>query len=88
MAGTLSTLLTPTELLKVTNLILTGKIDARDVKTMRDNMPLLSVLDMAEVSILVMKVSQQSRGDRMVIPAQMDGVYLVKAGGYPFKVMF
>jgi len=41
-AGTLSTALTPTELQNVTNLTITGTIDARDFKTMRDSMPLLS----------------------------------------------
>ena len=50
-ASTLSTLLTPTELSTVTNLTVTGNIDARDIKTMRDDMPLLAVLDMGVVSI-------------------------------------
>lgn len=50
-AGTLSTLLTGSEKSTVTNLTITGNIDARDVKTMRDNMPLLAVLDMGAVSI-------------------------------------
>lgn len=50
-AGTLSTLLTPTELSTVTNLTVTGNIDARDVKTMRDNMPVLAVLDIGAVNI-------------------------------------
>ena len=50
-AGTLSSLLTGSEKSTVTNLTITGNIDARDVKTMRDNMPLLAVLDMGAVSI-------------------------------------
>ncbi len=50
-AGTLSSLLTPTELSTVTNLTITGNIDARDVKTMRDNMPVLAVLDIGAVII-------------------------------------
>ena len=35
----------------VTNLTVTGTIDARDFKTMRDNMPLLAVLDLSGVTI-------------------------------------
>lgn len=50
-AGTLKTLLTETELSTVTNLTVTGNIDVRDIKTMRDDMPLLAVLDIGEVNI-------------------------------------
>jgi hypothetical protein len=50
-AGNLSSLLTPTELSTVTNLTITGTLDARDFKSLRDNMPLLSVLDISGVSI-------------------------------------
>lgn len=50
-AGTLSTSLTPSELLNVTNLTITGTIDARDFKTMRDDMPVLVVLDLGGVTI-------------------------------------
>ena len=50
-SGTLGSLLTTTEKSTITNLVLTGKIDARDFKTMRDSMPLLSVLDMGNASI-------------------------------------
>jgi len=50
-SGTLSTLLTATELSTVTNLTVTGNIDARDVKTMRDDMPVLAVLDIVAVNI-------------------------------------
>jgi len=50
-AGTLSTLAS-TYLSTVTNLTLTGNIDARDVKTMHDQMPLLAVLDISGVSIV------------------------------------
>lgn len=48
--GTLATLASA-YLSTVTNLTVTGNIDARDVKTMRDNMPVLAVLDMGGVSI-------------------------------------
>ena len=50
-AGTLSTLLTPTELNTVTNLTITGNLNACDFVTMRDNMPLLAVLDISNVTI-------------------------------------
>ena len=52
-AGALSTLLTVTEQNTVTNLTLTGTIDARDFKTMRDNMPVLAVIDMGAATIAV-----------------------------------
>jgi hypothetical protein len=50
-AGTLSTLLTATEKTTVTNLTLTGNIDARDFKCMRDEMTVLGVIDIRNVSI-------------------------------------
>jgi hypothetical protein len=50
-AGSLSTSLTTTEKSTVTNLTLTGVIDSRDFKTMRDLMPLLAVLDLSNVAI-------------------------------------
>jgi hypothetical protein len=49
-AGTLSTV-AASYLSTVTNLTITGTIDARDFKTMRDNMPVLSILNMTAVSI-------------------------------------
>jgi BspA type Leucine rich repeat region (6 copies)/Domain of unknown function (DUF6383) len=49
-AGTLSTVASA-YLSTVTNLTITGSIDARDIKCMRDQMPLLAVLDMSGVSI-------------------------------------
>ena len=52
-AGTLSTTLTADELNSVTNLTITGTIDARDFKTMRDNMPALAILDLSGVTIAV-----------------------------------
>jgi hypothetical protein len=49
--GNLSTALTSTELNEVTNLTITGTIDARDFKTMRDDMPALAVIDISSVEI-------------------------------------
>lgn len=50
-AGTLSTLLTANEKSTVTNLTITGKIDARDFSCMRNELPLLSELDLGETSV-------------------------------------
>jgi hypothetical protein len=45
-AGGLSAALDATEKNTITNLTVTGTIDARDVLTMRDNMPALAVIDL------------------------------------------
>jgi len=50
-AGDLSIALSTTEKTTVTNLTLTGTIDARDFKTLRDDMTVLAVLDLSSVSI-------------------------------------
>ena len=50
-AGSLSTTLTNDELNTVTNLTITGAIDARDFKTMRDYMPILAILDISGADI-------------------------------------
>jgi BspA type Leucine rich repeat region (6 copies) len=50
-AGTLSTVLTSDEKSTVTNLSITGPIDARDFKTMRDSMYALTVIDISGVVI-------------------------------------
>lgn len=51
-AGTLFSNLTSTELNNITDLAITGTIDARDFKTLRDNMPALTILDLSGVSIV------------------------------------
>ncbi|MHB9143306.1 MAG: leucine-rich repeat domain-containing protein [Paludibacter sp.] len=51
-AGGLSSALTSEELTSITNLTLKGTIDARDFKTMRDNMSSLSDIDFSETDIL------------------------------------
>ncbi|VBB45166.1 exported hypothetical protein [uncultured Paludibacter sp.] len=51
-AGTLSTSLTSDELNTVTNLTITGNIDARDFKTMRDYMPALTSIDISGTNIV------------------------------------
>lgn len=49
--GSLITILTTNELTTINSLRLTGTMDARDFKTMRDNMPKLSVVDLSDVTI-------------------------------------
>lgn len=49
--GMLATALTPNELNTVTHLTVTGSMDARDIKTMRDLMPELILVDLSGVSI-------------------------------------
>ena len=51
-SGTLSTLLSSTELSSTTNLTVTGTIDARDFVTMRDYMPVLANLDLTNAMIV------------------------------------
>ena len=50
-AGGLSAALTPTELTTVTNLTVTGAIDARDFVTMRDKATSLAIINLSEASI-------------------------------------
>jgi hypothetical protein len=50
-AGSLFSNLTSTELDSISVLIITGTIDARDFKTMRDNMPLLTKVDISGATI-------------------------------------
>ena len=51
-AGELSTSLTSTELAVTNDLTILGTIDARDFKTMRDNMPRLEKVDLSDVKVL------------------------------------
>ncbi len=51
-AGGLSTLLTASELSTIKDLALMGTMDARDFKTIRDNMPALANLDLNAVNIV------------------------------------
>ena len=60
-AGTLSTLAS-VYLSTVTNLTVTGNIDARDIKTIRDKMPKLAVLDISGVYILAYKGTAGTAG--------------------------
>src|ERR1035437_845594 len=51
-AGTLTTLLTADEKANITDLTVTGNIDTRDVKCMRDEITKLAVLDLSSVNIM------------------------------------
>jgi hypothetical protein len=51
-AGGLSTVISNTELTTIDQLVVKGKMDARDFKTIRDKMALLRKLDISEVSIV------------------------------------
>lgn len=51
-AGALSSVMTIEELNTITDLAITGTIDARDFKTMRDKMPLLAHLDLSGTKII------------------------------------
>ena len=59
-AGKLTTLLTKNEKKWITNLTLSGNIDARDFVTMRDSMPYLAVLDLSSTSIVACTYLTQS----------------------------
>lgn len=50
-AGTLTTLLTATEKTTVTDLTVTGNIDVRDIKIIRESMPILTTIDISNVTI-------------------------------------
>lgn len=51
VAGDLSSKLTETEKNTITELTISGTIDARDFKTMRDSIPSLTVIDLSKVTI-------------------------------------
>jgi len=51
-AGGLATSLSDTEKNTITNLIITGTIDARDFKTMRDDMPMLASVDLSGTTVV------------------------------------
>ncbi|MFA5046217.1 MAG: leucine-rich repeat domain-containing protein [Paludibacter sp.] len=69
-AGGLLTALTTTELHTVTNLTVTGIIDARDFKTMRDSLTLLSSLDISNVTIASYAGTEGTKGiSNIVYPA-------------------
>jgi hypothetical protein len=72
IAGTLSSLLNNMEDSTITNLTVTGNIDARDVKCMRDEMTVLEILDIRNVNVVFYEGNDGTRfssiGD-LVYPA-------------------
>lgn len=84
-AGTLLTTLSSNELNTVTNLTLTGSIDARDFKTMRDQMPLLSELDLNEVTIVEYKGSEGTVSTLNTYPANVIPKYAFYKSGVENK---
>jgi hypothetical protein len=69
IAGSLSTLLTATEKTTVTSLIVTGNIDARDIKCMRDEMIVLGVIDMSGATICAYNGSEGTDYGSVSYPA-------------------
>lgn len=53
----------------VTNLVVTGTIDASDVKFMRDNMPVLAILDMSGTSISEYNGTNGTHPGEIIFPA-------------------
>ena len=68
-AGELLNALTITERHTVTNLTITGTIDARDFKTMRDSLTVLSVLDIGSVTIATYTGTAGTYSPSIVYPA-------------------
>jgi len=66
-AGTLTTLLTATEKTTVTNLTITGKIDARDFKFLLFEVPLLTALDLSGTVIQAYNGTEGSSVDGLSI---------------------
>jgi len=62
IAGGLSSSLTMDELSTISNLVVSGTIDARDFKTMRDAMPLLSILNINNATIIAYTGTEGTQG--------------------------
>lgn len=81
-AGMLAYLLTAEEQKSITDLSLTGPIDARDFKTMRDCMPQLEVLDLKETNIFSYSGSDGTCVDQQEYPANEIPKRAFYSGGY------
>ncbi len=62
-AGNLQFILAPDDLATITELTITGTMDARDFKVIRDKMPLLSLLDIEGVDIIAYYGSEGTHPD-------------------------
>src|SRR5665647_1790802 len=67
VAGTLSSLLTSNQRDTITSLVLSGTIDARDFKCLRDSMPRLAELDLSAVTIAAYTGTEESLGGTIII---------------------
>lgn len=65
-SGTLNTILTNTELSTITSLTITGNIDARDFKTMRDSMPVLANINIGAVNIIEYTGTEGTAGNTII----------------------
>ncbi|MGE5429256.1 MAG: leucine-rich repeat protein [Methylococcaceae bacterium] len=78
VAGGLASALTDEELLTVTDLTLTGSMDARDFKTMRDRMPLLAKMNLSGITIVAYSGTEGTKGiEQTTYPANMIPAYAV-----------
>lgn len=68
VAGGLYSALTADELNFLSSVVLTGSMDARDFKTLRDKMPLLTTIDLSEVEILAYTGSEGTIEGIMTYP--------------------
>jgi hypothetical protein len=69
MAGGLFSVLSDDEKSTVSNLTLTGTVDARDFKTMRDDMPLLEVIDLSGATIVSYTGTEGTISNSVTYPA-------------------
>lgn len=74
-SGTLSSLLTSTEKSTITNLTVTGNIDAQDVRCMRNEITQLAVLDLSQSNIQEYTGSNGTASGTYVYPANEMPVY-------------
>lgn len=80
-AGGLYSTLSVTEKNTVTNLTVTGTIDASDFKTMRDNMPLLAIIDLSGTTIIAYSGQLGTR-------LSADPITSYPANTIPYKAFF
>lgn len=83
-AGELSGILNSFQKTTITDLQLTGTIDARDFKTMRDSMPVLSVVDVNNVSISAYTGMQGTGGTQNIVYPANSVPQSAFIGGFKF----
>lgn len=70
--GTLSTILTTTEKNSIQNLTITGNVDARDIKCLRDEISRLSTLDISNVTIKAYSGNFGTKTTNTILPVYGD----------------